>query len=100
MCESSGEGLPYSIAEETQLSMLVTDIWILADLYRQNKQTAAVSSMLFIMTSSQPCYCMEHKHKTAAPPCLVAKPRRQGPIMLYSQSYGMDTVRANLAAFC
>lgn len=99
MCESSGEGLPYSIAEETQLSMLVTDIWILADLHRQNKQTAAVSSMLFI-TLSQPCYCMEHKHKTAAPPCLLAKPRCQGLIILYSQSYGMDTFRANLAAFC
>lgn len=102
VCESNGEGLPYSIADESHLSMLVNDIWIFADLHRQNKQTAAVSSMLFITTSSQPCYCMKYKHKTIAPRpteefqtsasvfcSLVAKPRGQGPIVLYNQGYGL-----------
>lgn len=71
----------------------------LADLHRQNKQTAAVSSTLFITTPSQPCYCMEYKHKTiaffplsaeefqasASVFCsLVAKPRVEGPIVLYN----------------
>lgn len=113
VCESSAKGLPCSIADETHLSMLVNDIWILTDLHRQNKQTAAVSSTLFITTLSQPCYCMEHKHKTiaffslsaeefqtsASVFCsLVAKPRGQGPIVQCNQ--GWDTLRANLVAFC
>lgn len=66
VCERSAKGLPCSTADETHLTMLVNDIWILTDLHRQNKQTAAVSSTLFITTLSQPCYCMEHKHKTIA----------------------------------
>lgn len=49
----------------------------LADSHRQNKQTAAVSSTLFITTPSQPCYCMEYKHKTIAffPPSLLKSSR-------------------------
>lgn len=79
--------------------------------------TAAVSSMLFTTTSSQPCYCRKYKHKTIASPppthfaeefqtsvtvfcSLAAKPRGQGPIMLYNQGYGMDTLSANPVAFC
>lgn len=81
VCENNGEGLPDSIADETHLSVLVNDIWIWADLHGQKKQTAAVSSMLFTTTSSQPCYCKKDKHKTIAsllqPPTLLKSSRSQ-----------------------
>lgn len=75
--------------------MLVNDIWILV----------IKSVVYYIGTVFFFFFCMEPKHKTIAffppfssllkssrpQPRCSAKPRGQGPIVLFNQGYGMDT---------
>lgn len=92
-------------------------LWKSTDQAQKEEQTTpAVCLLLFIMMSSQSCYCTYHKHRPIAlwlassralldlsfmlllRSCLVRKPRGQEHILLYSRGYSTETFVEHMAA--